>query len=116
MKKLISTLLSTALIAGALVTSANAAPAGSGLTAPSSDIVQVRGRGGAVAAGVGLGLLGGLAVGSAIANSGPGPGYYYGRPGYVCDEYDNCYPRRGYRHGWVWDPYCDCWVRPRRYY
>ncbi|MES2602165.1 MAG: hypothetical protein V4602_15285 [Pseudomonadota bacterium] len=42
-------------------------------------------RGGRVAAGVGLGLLGGAIIGGAIANSGGyyGPGYgYYGGPGY----------------------------------
>lgn len=40
-------------------------------------------RGGRVAAGVGLGLLGGAIIGGAIANSGGyyGPGYgYYGAP------------------------------------
>ncbi len=42
-------------------------------------------RGGRIAAGVGLGILGGAIAGAAIANSGGyyGPGYgYYGGPGY----------------------------------
>lgn len=42
-------------------------------------------RGGRIAAGVGLGLLGGAIAGAAIANSSGyyGPGYgYYGGPGY----------------------------------
>ena len=48
--------------------------------AAQSDVLQVRGRGGAVAAGI----LGGLLLGGLIASQpGPyyyGPGYYYGPP------------------------------------
>ncbi len=53
-------------------------------------------RGGRVAAGVGLGLLGGAIIGGAIANSGGyyGPGYgYYGGPAPVYYG-GGCYLRR----------------------
>ncbi len=51
------------------------------LAAPAPD----EARGGRIAAGVGLGILGGALAGAAIANSAGyyGPGYgYYGGPGY----------------------------------
>jgi len=53
-------------------------------------------RGGRVAAGVGLGLLGGAIIGGAIANSGGyyGPGYgYYGGPA-LAYYGGGCYLRR----------------------
>ena len=116
MKKLLGIFFSTALAVTTLISGAQASPA-SGVSGfgdiQGANIVQVRDHG-AVAAGAALGLLGGIAVGSAIANSGPR--YVYGSPGYVCDEYDRCYPRRGFRRGLIWDEDCECWVRPRYRY
>jgi hypothetical protein len=61
-------------------------------------------RGGRVAAGVGLGLLGGAIAGAAIANSGGyyGPGYgYYGGPAYYAGG--PCYwQRERFWDGYGW--------------
>jgi hypothetical protein len=61
-------------------------------------------RGGRVAAGVGLGLLGGAIAGAAIANSGgyygPGYGYYGGGPAYAAAP---CYwQRERFWDGYGW--------------
>ncbi len=71
MKKVLSAVLAVATIAGSLAVAAPSASAGD--------------RGGAIAAGVGLGILGGAIAGAAIANSAPPPpAYGYGpAPVYV---------------------------------
>ena len=73
MKKVISSFLAVATIAGSLATAMPGAQA----------------RDGAVAAGVGLGILGGAIAGAAIANSAPAPAYGYG-PGPVYVEEPAC--------------------------
>lgn len=76
MKKAISALLAVATVAGSLATAMPAANARDG---------------GAVAAGVGLGILGGAIAGAAIANSRPAYGYGYGyAPGPVYVEEPAC--------------------------
>lgn len=74
MKKAISALLAVATVAGSLATAMPAANARDG---------------GAIAAGVGLGILGGAIVGGAIANSRPAYGYGYA-PGPVYVEEPAC--------------------------
>ncbi len=85
-----------------------AAPLNSHLTTQ-SDVVHVRSNGGAVAAGAAVGLIGGLAIGSAI-NNNRNDGYY-----------DNGYyaPQRSYyvapapryrRYEPVYDRYQQCYV------
>lgn len=70
MKKVLSAFLAVVTIAGSLATAMPSASA--------------RDRGGAIAAGVGLGILGGAIAGAAIANSAPAPAYGYGPgPAYV---------------------------------
>lgn len=67
MKKTLSAFLAVATIAGSLATAMPAAKADNGR----------------IAAGVGLGLLGGAIAGAAIANSGPAHGApVHGAPGY----------------------------------
>jgi len=73
MKKVISSILAVATIAGSLATAMPAAQA----------------RDGAVAAGVGLGILGGAIAGAAIANGAGAPAYGYG-PGPVYVEEPAC--------------------------
>jgi hypothetical protein len=75
MKKVLSAFLAVATIAGSLATAAPAAKADDGR----------------IAAGVGLGLLGGAIAGAAIANSRPAPAYGYGyAPGPVYVEEPAC--------------------------
>lgn len=85
MKKAISATLAVAMIAGSL---AVAAPA------------SARDRGGAIAAGVGLGILGGAIAGAAIANSAP-PAYAAPAPVYV--EEPACHlVRERFWDGYAW--------------
>jgi hypothetical protein len=60
--------------------------------AQSSDLIDVRSRGGRVAAGIGLGLVAGAIVGGAVANANRG--YYYGDPYYA----------RGYGYNYGYAP------------
>jgi hypothetical protein len=73
------------------------------LTAPTT---ARAGDGGAVAAGVAGGFIGGLAVGSTLA---PRPYYYGPAPAYYGYPY-HCYWTRGRPH---WDAWRRVWVRPR---
>ncbi|MES2906585.1 MAG: hypothetical protein V4691_06105 [Pseudomonadota bacterium] len=116
MKKVITTVLSAALIAATLVSGAIAAPftgAAELSKAQSTDIVQVRNRGGAVAAGV----VGGLAVGALIGSQVNRGGYYNG-----CNpRYEYCgqpvYARPAYRgRGLVWNDDRGCYVSRRDYW
>lgn len=75
MKKVVTAILAVATVAGSLAVAVPAANAGD--------------RGGAVAAGIGLGILGGAIAGAAIANSAPAPVYGYG-PGPVYVEEPAC--------------------------
>lgn len=115
MKKFITGLFSAALIAGTLVSGAIAAPVtGAGeLSKARTDVVQVRNRGGAVAAGAAVGLIGGLAIGSALSRD-RGPAYY------GCDpRYEYCGERvyaRPARRGLVWNDDKGCFVNPNRYW
>ena len=90
MKRVLSAVLAVATIAGSLA-----------IAAPSA---SARDRGGAIAAGVGLGILGGAIAGAAIANSGGyyGPGYgYYGGPAYYAGG--PCYwQRERFWDGYGW--------------
>ena len=83
MKKVISGLLTVAMIAGSLVTAMPAAKA----------------DGGRNAAAIGLGILGAAVVGGAIANSQPRYGYD-GGPVYYAPQ-----PRCYFTQQPVWDPY-----------
>lgn len=60
--------------------------------AQNSDLIDVRSRGGRVAAGIGLGLVAGAIVGGAVANANRG--YYYGDPYYA----------RGYGYNYGYAP------------
>jgi hypothetical protein len=65
------------------------------------------GDGGAVAAGVAGGLIGGMFLGSALA----GPRYYEPAPVYVAPPPpSDCYWTRGRPY---WDDYRGVWIRPR---
>lgn len=118
MRKTFSTLLSAALVAATMATGALAAPVAPASALKSQDIVHVRdGRNAALAAGVGLGVVGGLALGAAAANSRSN-----------CDAYGNCYapayvappppPRyyRSHRRGLYYDEDRDCWASRRTDY
>lgn len=114
MKKVFSIVLSAALIAASLTTGVFAAPlsgASELAKAQRADVVQVRDRGGAVAAGAAVGLIGGLAIGSALAD----------RDRRYCDpRYEYCggqvYYRPTPRRGLVWNDDYDCWVSRRNYW
>jgi hypothetical protein len=82
MKKVLSSLLAVATVAGSLATAMPAAKA----------------DGGRNAAAIGLGVLGAAVVGSAIANSQPAPAY--GGPVYYAPR-----PRCYWEQQPVWDPY-----------
>ncbi len=75
MNKVLSAVLAVSTVAGSLAVAVPSASAGD--------------RGGAIAAGVGLGILGGAIAGAAIANSAPAPAYGYG-PGPVYVEEPAC--------------------------
>lgn len=84
MKKVLSALLVAATVAGSLATSMPAANARDG---------------GAVAAGVGLGILGGAIAGAAIANSRPA----YAAPAPVYVEEPACHlVRERFWDGYAW--------------
>lgn len=87
MKKALSAFLAAATVAGSLATAMPAANARDG---------------GAIAAGVGLGILGGAIAGAAIANSRPAPAYGYG-PGPVYVEEPACrLVRERFWDGYAW--------------
>lgn len=73
-------------------------------SAAHSDVIDVRSRGGRVAAGVGIGLVAGALVGAAVANSRNG--YYYGDPYYA----------RGYGYNYGYSPPPTVYVEPEPIY